>query len=181
MKRIFVILAASMVLFGCVNKGGKSGDTSKTDTIVVVEEELVPVGNTEGAYFTDITALTPEGDELSLSELVGQTDYVLVDFWASWCGPCRRFVPVLKEIYAGLPEGKLQILSCSVDQEEGAWRKALEEELMPWPQMREDENHLCADRYDVQFIPHTVLIDSEGMIVGVNLDEAQIEQVLFAE
>ena len=131
--------------------------------------------------YIDITALTPEGDELSLSDLVGQTDYVLLDFWASWCGPCRRFVPVLKEIYAGLPEGKLQILSCSVDQEEGAWKKALEEELMPWPQIREDETHLCADLYNVQFIPHTVLINKEGTIVGVNLDEAQIEQILFAE
>ena len=166
-------------MVGC-GKQNKGSEETK-DTVVVVEEVQVPVGNTKGAYFTDITGVTPEGNELSLSELVGQTDYVLVDFWASWCGPCRRFVPVLKEIYAGLPEGKLQILSCSVDQEEGAWRQALDEELMPWPQMREDENHLCADKYNVQFIPHTVLIDSEGMIVGVNLDEAQIEQVLFAE
>lgn len=179
MKKTLLFIFAALVMVGCGKQNKESEETK--DTVVIVEEVAVPVGNTEGAYFTDITGVTPEGDELSLSELVGQTDYVLVDFWASWCGPCRRFVPVLKEIYAGLPEGKLQILSCSVDQEEGAWRKALDEELMPWPQMREDENHLCADKYDVQFIPHTVLIDSEGMIVGVNLDEAQIEQVLFAE
>jgi thiol-disulfide isomerase/thioredoxin len=179
MKKTLLFIFAALVMVGC-GKQNKDSEETK-DTVVVVEEVQVPVGNTEGAYFTDITGVTPEGDELSLSELVGQTDYVLVDFWASWCGPCRRFVPVLKEIYAGLPEGKLQILSCSVDQEEGAWRQALDEELMPWPQMREDENHLCADKYNVQFIPHTVLIDSEGMIVGVNLDEAQIEQVLFAE
>ena len=179
MKKTLLFIFAALVMVGC-GKQNKDSEETK-DTVVVVEEVRVPVGNTEGAYFTDITGVTPEGDELSLSELVGQTDYVLVDFWASWCGPCRRFVPVLKEIYAGLPEGKLQILSCSVDQEEGAWRQALDEELMPWPQMREDENHLCADKYNVQFIPHTVLIDSEGMIVGVNSDEAQIEQVLFAE
>ena len=179
MKKTLLFIFAALVMVGCGKQNKESEETK--DTVVIVEEVAVPVGNTEGAYFTDITGVTPEGNELSLSELVGQTDYVLVDFWASWCGPCRRFVPVLKEIYAGLPEGKLQILSCSVDQEEGAWRQALDEELMPWPQMREDENHLCADKYDVQFIPHTVLIDSEGMIVGVNLDEAQIEQVLFAE
>lgn len=179
MKKTLLFIFAALVMVGC-GKQNKGSEETK-DTVVVVEEVQVPVGNTKGAYFTDITGVTPEGNELSLSELVGQTDYVLVDFWASWCGPCRRFVPVLKEIYAGLPEGKLQILSCSVDQEEGAWRQALDEELMPWPQMREDENHLCADKYDVQFIPHTVLIDSDGMIVGVNLDEAQIEQVLFAE
>lgn len=162
-KCLFVVLAAALALVGCTKKPA---------------EQKAP--SDENRYI-NITALTPEGTELSLSDLVGKTDYVLVDFWASWCGPCRRFVPVLKEIYAGLPEGKLQILSCSVDQEEGAWRQALDEELMPWPQMREDETHLCADKYDVQFIPHTVLINSEGNIVGVNLDEAQIEQILFAE
>ena len=179
MKKTLLFIFAALVMVGC-GKQNKGSEETK-DTVVIVEEVAVPVGNTEGAYFTNITALTPEGDELSLSDLVGQTEYVLVDFWASWCGPCRRFVPVLKEIYAGLPEGKLQILSCSVDQEEGAWKKALEEELMPWPQIREDETHLCADQYNVQFIPHTVLIDSEGMIVGVNLDEAEIEQILFAD
>ena len=132
----------------------------------------------ENAYI-DIKALTPEGTELALSELVGKTDYVLVDFWASWCGPCRRFVPVLKEIYASQPEGRLQILSCSVDQDAMAWRVALQEEQMPWPQMREDAEHVCSDKYGVQFIPHTVLIDREGQIVGVNLEEPQIEEILL--
>jgi len=129
--------------------------------------------------YIDFTALTPDGTELSLSDLVGKTDFVLVDFWASWCGPCRRFVPVLKEIYAGLPEGKLQIISCSVDQDIMAWQVALSEEQMPWPQVREDEAHMCSDKYGVQFIPHTVLIDKEGHIVGVNLEEPEIEEVLL--
>lgn len=131
--------------------------------------------------FTDIKALTPEGTELALSDLVGKTDYVLVDFWASWCGPCRRFVPVLKEIYNSQPEGHLQILSCSVDQDQMAWLVALSEENMPWPQMREDTDHPCSDKYGVQFIPHTVLIDREGHIVGVNLEEPEIAEILLGE
>ena len=131
--------------------------------------------------YINITALTPEGTELSLSDLVGKTDYVLVDFWASWCGPCRRFVPVLKEMYASQPEGRLQILSCSVDQDIMAWQVALGEEQMPWPQIREDENHPCSDKYNVQFIPHTILIDKEGNIVGINLEEPEIEEILLGE
>jgi hypothetical protein len=71
-------------------------------------------------------------------------------------------IPVLKEIYNSQPAGRLQIFSCSVDREEEAWRAALAEEQMPWAQAREDENHVCSDKYGVQFIPHTVLIDREG-------------------
>lgn len=134
----------------------------------------------ENAYI-NFTALTPAGEELSLSDLVGQTDYVLVDFWASWCGPCRRLIPVLKEIYAGLPDGRLQIISCSVDQDKAAWLRALDEEQMPWIQVRQDEQHECADLYDVQFIPHTILIDRDGHIVGINLEEPELEEILLGE
>lgn len=177
MKKILLILLAAVVMVGC-GKQSKTAET-KTDTVVVVEEVLVQTGNTEGAYFTDFTGVTPEGEELSLSDLVGQTDFVLVDFWASWCGPCRRFVPVLKEIYSSMPQGRLQIISCSVDQDEKAWRVALEEEQMPWPQVREDAKHVCSDLYNVQYIPHTVLIDQEGTIVAVNPEEPELEEFLL--
>ena len=62
-----------------------------------------------------------------------------------------------------------------------AWRVALQEEQMPWPQMREDADHMCSDKYHVQFIPHTVLIDRTGHIVGVNLEEPDLEEILLGE
>lgn len=144
---------------------------------------LLVMATSAGNPYTDIISLTPAGDELALSDLVGKTEYVLVDFWASWCGPCRRLIPVLKEIYAGQPEGKLQILGCSVDRDEKAWLKALEEEQMAWPQIRDgrEGQYSCSDKYGVSAIPTTILIDREGNIIARNPDEAQLEEILFGE
>ena len=169
---VYALLAIAVSFSGCAKKPAQQEQQPEQEP--AAQEQVVD----ENAYI-DITGVTPDGKELSLSELVGKTDYVLLDFWASWCGPCRRFVPVLKEIYASQPAGRLQILSCSVDQDIMAWQVALDEEQMPWPQMRQHAEHPCADAYNVQFIPHTVLIDREGHIVAVNPEEPQIEEILL--
>lgn len=144
---------------------------------------LVEIATSAGNPYTDFVSLTPEGNELALSELVGKTDYVLVDFWASWCRPCRQLLPVLKEIYATQPKGHLQILGCSVDKDEAAWRQALEEEQLPWPQIHDgrEGNYNCADKYAVMFIPTTILIDKEGMIIARNPSEPELEEILLGE
>ena len=174
MKNCLYVLLVVLTLVGCAKKPTQQSADEQT-------QEQSQDQMTDNIVYTDITALTPAGEELSLSQLVGQTDYVLLDFWASWCRPCRRFIPVLKEIYVGQPEGHLQILSCSVDQDVMAWQAALNEEQMPWPQMREDANHVCSDKYGVQYIPFTVLIDREGHIVALNPEEPQLEEILLRE
>ena len=177
MKKYFLMLIAAIMVISCTKQPAQeqSGEQEVQETQEVKQETVV------GGQYLDFTALTPLAQELSLSDLVGKTDYVLVDFWASWCGPCRRLIPVLKEIYASQPKGRLEIFSCSVDQDENEWKKALEEELMPWKQVREDAEHPCADKYNVQFIPHTILIDRNGTIVAINPEEPQIEAILFGE
>ncbi len=165
-------------LFGRMNRKMLESETIAPIHKVFLLEQATSANNP----YTDILALTPEGDELSLSALVGESDYVLLDFWASWCGPCRRLIPVLKEIYAGQPKGRFQILSCSVDRDEDAWRKALKEEQMPWPQVREEEGiYECSDQYGVTAIPTTILINREGVIIARNPDESELEELLFSE
>lgn len=172
-KYLLVILAGALTLSACHKKPAGQGTEGQEQQ--EQQQEQNPVAANQ---YIDITGVTLEGTELSLSELVGKTDFVLLDFWASWCGPCRRFMPVLADFYSRFND-RLEILSCSVDQDEAAWREALFEERPAWPQIREDVNHPCSDKYQVQFIPHTVLIDKEGKIIGVNLEEPELEEILL--
>ena len=129
-----------------------------------------------GKPYIDFTALTPNGEEISLSDLVGKTDYVLVDFWASWCGPCRRSMPGLKELLAAHGD-KLAILGVSRDENEDSWLQAVEALELPWSQLR-DVNNEGARTYGIMFIPSTVLINRDGTILARNPSHAEIESLI---
>ncbi|MGN0235482.1 MAG: TlpA family protein disulfide reductase [Paludibacteraceae bacterium] len=148
----------------------------QNENLALKHERFLATKNTQaGCPYIDFQLPQPDGELLALSELVGQTEYVLVDFWASWCGPCRRLLPVLKEIYAAQPAGKLQILGVSVDQEETDWLKALDEEQLPWRQVRDTvADNSPSDQYGVMYIPTTLLINKEGTIIARNPSEEEI-------
>lgn len=129
----------------------------------------------------DFMLPTPAGENLRLSSLRGQ--YVLVDFWASWCMPCRAEIPHLKELYAQYHAAGLEIVSISIDAHTEAWKKAMGQEQMPWKQVMDSYSGTgnysdVAGGYGVKYIPYTLLLDKEGQVIAINPEPHTLDKQL---
>lgn len=133
-----------------------------------------------GAEAPEISLPTPEGDTLSLSDLRGEV--VLIDFWASWCGPCRRENPNVVRMYERLHERGFEILGVSLDRNRDAWVKAIAADGLEWHHVSDLQywSSAAARAYDVHSIPHTVLLDREGHIVAKGLRGQALEKKVEA-
>jgi thiol-disulfide isomerase/thioredoxin len=103
----------------------------------------------------------------NLAALTKGHQYVLVDFWASWCVPCRKSIPHLKKTYADLKDKGLQIVSISIDKKEADWTKAQKEEQLPWPSFLDNGGTSAA--WKIQAIPAMFLLDEKGVVIAENL------------
>ena len=135
-----------------------------------------------GGEAPDFSQATPEGDSLRLSSLRGQ--YVLIDFWASWCGPCRDENPNVVRMYQAYKDKGFEILGVSLDTKRDRWLKAISDDGLQWPQVSDLNGweNTVGQLYAVNAIPHTVLLDKEGKIIAKNLRgeslEAKLQELL---
>jgi thiol-disulfide isomerase/thioredoxin len=165
---------------------GKAGDTFKSvtgidkmiDHLAVLEK--VSVGKT----FTDFEMKTPEGEAIKLSDNVGKGKVTLIDFWASWCPPCRKDIPHLIELYKQYKDKGFEIVGVSLDRTNDAWVKGIKDLNITWPQMSDLKfwQSEGAALYGVNSIPHTVLVDKDGVIIAKGLRgealDAKLAEVL---
>lgn len=133
-----------------------------------------------GELAPDFTLNDPDGKPVTLSDLRGQ--YVIVDFWASWCKPCRAGMPGMKDLYAKYHDKGLEILGVSDDTKPEAWKQAIQEDQTPWIHVidefpEKNRPSRVGTLYNVHYIPSYFLVDKEGKIIG-KMDHEELEAKL---
>lgn len=131
-----------------------------------------------GQMAPDFGSLTPDGKEVKLSDLRGQ--YVLLDFWAAWCGPCRQENPNIVEQYHRFKDKGFTVLGVSLDRDRDAWLKAIEDDKLEWTQISDLKmwDSEAGQLYNITAIPASFMIDPDGKIVGKNLRGPALKQFL---
>lgn len=154
-----------------VSAYNKDSKYAKSLRAKVKDQKLLAIGSPA----PEINLSTPEGEKRALSSLKGKV--VLIDFWASWCRPCRMANPYNRELYAKYKDKGFEIYAVSLDRTKDQWVAAIKADQLPWVHVS-DLKHwssVAAKLYKVHGIPYTVLLDKEGKIVAKNPSHASLE------
>lgn len=146
---------------------------AELDSIVTI---IAPLGL--GNKYIDIDVENPNGENVKLSSLIPSGKYVLLDFWASWCGPCRAEIPHLIKVSQKYKD--FAIVSISVDEKKDEWLKALKEEKMSWTQARITDGIMgnTVKRYNITAVPTCIVLDPEGRFHEVDMRGPALDKFL---
>ncbi len=148
------------------------GEFQKFPAIVEMKAQMAAeTKSSEGNPYIDFTMNDLNGTPHKLSEYVGKGKYVLIDFWASWCGPCRREMPNVIALYKKYKDKGFDIVGISLDSNKNAWQNAISQMGMPWHHLSDLKGwkNSGAKLYGVNAIPSTRLVDPKGNIIGKDL------------
>lgn len=129
-----------------------------------------PIGN----QCPNLQLNTLDGKQISIESLKGKV--IIIDYWASWCGPCRRANKTLKKLYAKYKQEGLEIYSIS-DDDKNDLKKAIKQDKITWLTMY-DENSVVARKWNISYIPFTVIVDKTGKIVAADVEAKDLETLI---
>ncbi|WP_177733664.1 TlpA disulfide reductase family protein [Flavobacterium inviolabile] len=154
-------------------KNNQHGDTVKN---FLAKQSAVEVGK----MAPDFSAPNPEGKTVSLKESLGKV--TIIDFWASWCGPCRAENPNVVALYNELHAKGLNIIGVSLDQDAAKWKEAIAKDKLAWTQVSNLKfwQDPIAEQYNVKAIPQTFILDASGKIVAKDLKGAELKAKVLA-
>ena len=160
MRKVLMVLSAAMLTLASCQMKVKNNETEVTSTEQTAQNQ-----------FTDIALPGPQGQTVKVSDYIGKNKLVLIDFWASWCGPCRMEMPTVVKAYDLYHEKGLEIVGVSLDQNKENWTQAISMLGQKWPQMSDLKGWNCegARLYSIESIPANVLINEKGEIVARDL------------
>lgn len=141
---------------------------SEFQQIKNIRQQLESIEKTNpGKMFSDFNAKNPDGSQAKLSDYVGKGKYVLVDFWASWCAPCKQEVPYLKFLHSNYKD--LIVLGINVWDKMPDFKKTVTNEGMTWAQLYASDNQDATNTYNIESIPAIILFAPDGTIVDKTL------------
>ena len=170
MKQTILFAIAALLAVACNQKSANTANTANQETTTTTESQQ-PRGTEVGEQYTDIQLPGIQGNIVKISDYISKNKYTLIDFWASWCGPCRAEMPTVVKAYTDYHDKGFEVVGVSLDNDKEAWLQAIELLRMPWPQMSDLNGWDCegAQLYNVRSIPSNVLIDQQGNIIAKDL------------
>jgi thiol-disulfide isomerase/thioredoxin len=124
-----------------------------------------------GSQYIPFAGMTSDDEYFTISDIIESKQLILLDFWASWCAPCIKEIPILTQLYEDYKDKGLEIVSISLDENKTSWKKSIEKHNMSWIQIisNKGKSGNIAEMYGIYQIPRTLLINSNGEIVSGNL------------
>lgn len=168
-------LRETRTMYAALGEGAKSTQYGR-----MIEERIARLAKTEGgAQAPDFTLLDTQGNEVTMSEVKGKIK--IIDFWASWCGPCRLNNPALREMYEEFHPKGLEIIGVSLDTNKAAWEKAIEKDGLTWINVSSLKGWKCdlVNLYSVKGIPALFVLDEYNNIIATGLKGEQLRQFLL--
>ncbi len=158
---------------------GLSSEMKKTRTGEKIKKEIAKLKTVDvGRKAPDFAAMSPDGKKISMTQAAGRA--TIIDFWASWCGPCRKENPKMVALYKEFQPKGLNIIGVSLDKDAGKWKEAIAKDGLEWTQVSNllEWDDPIARKYGVEAIPATFLLNQYGVVVGKNLQGEKLRKKL---